>query len=124
MYLYSLYGSQNILLDVGFIPKLADCGFVTPLPMDVGSTSMITVAGTVALAGTRGYLPPEFADGKRGVKSDVYCYGIVSTEMIARIIIIIFNYVCCFTRCVWRPILDCLSIQNLERNANWSETGK
>ena len=41
----------------------------------LGSTSMITVAGTVALAGTRGYLPPEFADGKRGVKSDVYRYG-------------------------------------------------
>ena len=68
---------HNILLDAGFTPKLADFGFVTPLPESVGSTSLITVVGAVRLAGTRGYLAPEFSDGKRGVKSDVYSYGIV-----------------------------------------------
>ena len=71
--------SHNIL-DIGFTQKLADFGFVTPLPEHVGSTSLLTVAGAVGLAGTRGYLPPEFADGKRTIKSDVYSYGIVSTK--------------------------------------------
>ena len=51
-------------LDVGFVAKVADFGFVTPLPAHVGSTSLITVAGAVGLAGTRGYLAPEFTDGK------------------------------------------------------------
>ena len=68
---------HNILLDEAFAPKLADFGFVTPLPQNVGSTLLVTVAGAVGLAGTRGYLPPEHCDGKRGVKSDVYSYGIV-----------------------------------------------
>lgn len=40
----------------------------------------MTVAGAVGLAGTRGYLAPEYSDGKRGAKSDVYSYGIVSTR--------------------------------------------
>ena len=68
---------HNILLDGHFNPKVADFGFVTLLPRNVGSTSVITVAGSVSLAGTRGYLPPEYVDGKRGAKSDVYSYGIV-----------------------------------------------
>ena len=58
--------------------KVADFGFATPLPAQIGSTKLMTVAGTVGLAGTRGYVAPEFNDGKRGVKTDVFSYGIVS----------------------------------------------
>ena len=58
---------------------MADFGFITHLPEHVGSTSLITVVGAVGLAGTWGiHLAPKFSDGKRGVKSDVYSYGIVS----------------------------------------------
>ncbi len=69
---------QNILLDENMSGKVADFGIVTALPTTVGSTTLFTAAATVALAGTRGYMPPEFADGKRGVRSDVYSYGVVS----------------------------------------------
>ena len=69
---------HNILLDETFVAKVADFGFVTPLPEDIGSTAVVTAEGVVGLAGTQGYLPPEHCDGKRGVKSDVYRYGIVS----------------------------------------------
>ena len=44
----------------------------------VGSTNIVTAAGNIALAGTRGYTAPEYADGKRGPKTDVYMYGVVS----------------------------------------------
>lgn len=74
------FNRHNILLDGHLHPRLADFGFVTPLPLQVGSTCMVTAAGSIALAGTRGYLAPEFADGKHGVKSDVYSYGVVSSE--------------------------------------------
>lgn len=57
---------------------VADFGFLTPLPNQVGNTSLMTVAGAIGLAGTRGYVAPEYNDGKRGSKTDVYSYGIVS----------------------------------------------
>ena len=44
----------------------------------LGDFGVVTVAlpyslalGTVALAGTLGYLPPEFTDGKHGLRSDM-----------------------------------------------------
>ena len=52
-------------------PRVADFGFATPLPSNIGSTKLLTVCGSVRLAGTRGYVAP-------GVKTDVYMYGIVS----------------------------------------------
>ena len=55
--------------------KVADFGFVTATPAKIG---LVTAAGAVALAGTRGYTAPEFNDGKRGPLSDVYSYGVVS----------------------------------------------
>ena len=66
---------HNILLDDTFGAKVADFGFMTPV------TCVMTAAGTVQLAGTRGYLPPEYVDGKRGSKSDVYSYGIVRVDI-------------------------------------------
>ena len=69
------------MVDENFSAKVADFGFVTPLLENVGSTSVMTVAGAVGLAGTKGYLAPEYSDGKRGAKSDVYSYGIVSVEI-------------------------------------------
>jgi serine/threonine protein kinase len=74
--------SQNILLDGTLIAKVADFGFVTPLPQQVGETRMVTAAGAMALAGTRGYLAPEFADGRHSTKSDVYSYGVVRESSI------------------------------------------
>ena len=74
------YCRHNILIDENFSARVADFGFVTPLPENVGSTSVISAKGSVLLAGTRGYLAPEFTDGKRRAKSDVYSYGIVSVQ--------------------------------------------
>ena len=64
---------------------MADFGFVSPLPIQSGSTSIVTAVGAIALAGTRGYLAPEFTEGKHGIKSDVYSYGVVSCLHIKRI---------------------------------------
>ena len=61
-----------------FVATVADFCFVTPLTKDIGSTAVVTAEGVVGLAGTWGYLPPEHCDGKRGVKSDMNRYGIVS----------------------------------------------
>ena len=78
LYVFSLLCSQNILLDAALTAKVADFGFVIPaLPQQVGETCMVTAAGAMALAGTCGYLAPEFSDGRHSTKSDVYSYGVV-----------------------------------------------
>ena len=75
---YIIYtGRQNILLDSMLNAVIADFGFVTPLPTTVGSTSLVTAAGALTLAWSRGYLAPEITDGKHGVFSDVYSYRVV-----------------------------------------------
>ena len=79
------FSSHNILLDETLTPRIADVGFVTPMPLNVGCTAIVTVAGAMTLAGSRGYLAPEFTDGKHGIKSDVYSYGVVS-----------YSYTCVF----------------------------
>ena len=72
------FSRQNILLDAALTPKVADFGFVTPMPVNVGGTAIVTAAGAMTLAGSRGYLAPEFTEGRHGIKSDVYSYGVVS----------------------------------------------
>lgn len=58
---------------------MADFGVFMTLPLQFGATCMVTSAASIALAGTRGYLSPEFMSGRVGPKCDVYSYGIVST---------------------------------------------
>ena len=69
---------HNILLDSSLTPYLGDFGFLMALPVEHRSSCLVTAAGSVALAGTRGYLAPEFITGKIGPKTDVYSYGVVS----------------------------------------------
>ena len=70
--------SSNILLDASLKPYVADFGVFMTVPMQCGATCMVTSAASIALAGTRGYLAPEFISGRVGPKCDVYSYGVVS----------------------------------------------
>ncbi len=109
---------QNILLDMNFSAKLADFGFVKALPTQVGSTTIVTAVGTVALAGTRGYIPPEFTDGKHGVRSDVFSYGVVSVLAISRFLAVTLIQSICF-RWPWKPYQDSLLTVAVGRKRNW-----
>lgn len=69
----------QFLLDAVLTPKVADFGFVTPMPVNVGSTVIVTAAGAMTLASSRGtYMAPEFAKGRHGITSEAYSYGVVS----------------------------------------------
>ena len=68
---------NNILLDASLTPRLADFGFLLTLILEDKSSCLVTLTGSIALAGTHGYLSPEFIAGKVGPKTDVYSYGIV-----------------------------------------------
>ena len=66
-----LFCSPNVLLARGSF------GFVSALPETVGSTTVVTAAGALSLAWSRGYIAPEVADGKHGAANDIYNYGVV-----------------------------------------------
>ena len=68
---------QNILLDNALKPYVADFGFLIAVPMQHGSTCVVSSARATALAGTRGYLALGFALAKLTPKSDIYSYGVV-----------------------------------------------
>ena len=68
------------MLDETFNAVITDFGFVTPLPTTIGSTALVTAAGTMTVTKNKGYLAPEIADGKHGVPSDIYSYGVVSCK--------------------------------------------
>lgn len=70
---------SNILLDGNLSAKVADFGFCIQMPERKGNKTLVTAVH--ALPGTDGYRPPEYGDGKYGVFSDVYSYGVVSTVM-------------------------------------------
>ena len=72
-----LFCSPNVLLDAELRAVVADFGFVSALPETVGSTTVVTAAGALSLAWSRGYIAPEVTDGKHGAASDVYSYGVV-----------------------------------------------
>ncbi|KAL0909757.1 hypothetical protein M5K25_020654 [Dendrobium thyrsiflorum] len=68
--------SSNILLDDEYRAKVSDFGLVKLAPN--GNNSVIT-----RLAGTFGYLAPEYAvTGKITTKADVYSFGVVLMELI------------------------------------------
>lgn len=67
---------KNILLDRDMRAKISDYGLVKAMTDD--EKSVVT-----KLAGTRGYLAPEYAmTGHLSIKADVYAFGIVLLELI------------------------------------------
>lgn len=70
--------STNILLDVNYQPKVADFGIAKVLQAKGGKESTTTV-----VAGTYGYLAPEYAySSKATTKCDIYSFGVVLMELI------------------------------------------
>ena len=72
------------------------------MPIEHGLSCLVTSTGSIALAGTRGYLAPEFVAGKVGPKVDVYSYGIVS--FLLHFVSLHVQYEVYSYRCVWRPL--------------------
>ncbi|KAG6516967.1 L-type lectin-domain containing receptor kinase IX.1-like [Zingiber officinale] len=67
---------SNVMLDSAFNAKLGDFGLARVLDHDGGTQT------TTVLAGTRGYMAPEYIfTGKASKESDVYSFGVVVLEI-------------------------------------------
>lgn len=69
----------NVLLDRNLTAKIGDFGFTQELPSSVHGHTMVTAS---ALAKSLGYCPPEMDTCHHSPKSDVYSYGVVSSNLL------------------------------------------
>ncbi|CAM6068457.1 unnamed protein product [Sphagnum tenellum] len=70
--------ASNILLDKDLNPKIADFGLARLFPEDISHLS------TAHIAGTMGYLSPEYATlGQLSEKVDVFSYGVLLLEIVS-----------------------------------------
>ncbi|MED6195487.1 hypothetical protein PIB30_038337 [Stylosanthes scabra] len=69
--------ASNILLDRDFNPKIGDFGLAKLFPDDITHIS-------TRIAGTTGYLAPEYAiGGQLTLKADVYSFGVLILEIVS-----------------------------------------